>query len=120
MGKVTTKEGFYEQTKRIMKNLGTYKQEYLPLIDIYAELRAEYLILYRDYVNGGYEYSEASAAGTGKKSPIVATLESLRKDILAYSDRLMLNPKSLSDKAALQTKKHSALAEALKEVEQDL
>lgn len=29
-----------------------------------------------------------------KKSPVVATLESLRKDILAYSDRLCLNPKS--------------------------
>ena len=29
-----------------------------------------------------------------KKAPIVATLESLRKDIATYSDRLCLNPKA--------------------------
>lgn len=119
MGKVSTKEGFYEQTKRIMKSLGTYKQEYLPLVDIYAELRAEYVVLYREYVNGGYEYSEESAAGTGKKSPIVATLEGLRKDILAYSDRLMLNPKSVSEKSAPVKGKKNILSLALEEVERN-
>ena len=32
-----------------------------------------------------------------KKSPLVQTLETLRKDILSYSDRLCLNPKALTE-----------------------
>ena len=56
--------------------------------------------------------------GGKKKAPIVAALESLRKDILQYSDRLCLNPranipagKNLGKKAA------SPLAEALASIE---
>ena len=54
--------------------------------------------------------------GGAKKAPIVATLESLRKDILAYSDRLCLNPKSLENVTAEKTSK-STLARVLSKLE---
>ena len=62
---------------------------------------------------------EYSAADTGKKSPVVAVLETLRKDICNISDRLMLNPKALSDgKKATPTKKSNKLVAALDEVKE--
>lgn len=113
-----TKDGFKKQTIKFMKSLGTYKAEFMPLIELYAELREEYEILHTEYVDGGYSCMEYSAADTGKKSPVVAVLETLRKDICNLSDRLMLNPKALSDgKKAPPTKSSSRLAEALKELE---
>lgn len=114
--KPTRKETINAQTVRAMKTLGTFKPEYLSLVDIYAELKAEYIKIHAEYEADGYRYSEPSSGGE-KKSPIVATLEGLRKDILAYSDRLMLNPKAFSDKAAVKKQKLSPLAAALKEVE---
>ena len=32
-----------------------------------------------------------------RKVPLITIMETLRKDIISYSDRLMLNPKSLGD-----------------------
>ena len=113
-----TKLVLKRQTIKFMKSLGTYKEEFVPLIELYAELREEYEILHTEYVEGGYECTEVSAANTGKKSPVVATLETLRKDIFNLSDRLMLNPKALSDEKKASPKKNSSrLAEALKELE---
>ncbi|MOA45733.1 hypothetical protein D3C78_1681630 [compost metagenome] len=66
------------------------------------------------FVKSGMRYQVKTADGGAKKAPIVATLESLRKDILAYSDRLCLSPKSLETVTTNNGKKKSALAEALK------
>lgn len=113
-----TKLAFKMQTIKFMKSLGTYKEEFVPLIELYAELREEYEILHTEYVEGGYECTEISAANTGKKSPVVATLETLRKDIFNLSDRLMLNPKVFSDgKKSSSKKNQSKLTAALKELE---
>lgn len=114
-----TKAGFKTQTIKFMKSLGTYKAEFMPLIELYAELREEYEHLHTEYVVGGYNCVEYSAADTGKKSPVVAVLETLRKDICNISDRLMLNPKALSDgKKATPTKKSNKLVAALDEVKE--
>ena len=108
-----------KQTIKFMKSLGTYKAEFMPLIELYAELREEYEILHTEYVAGGYSCVEYSAADTGKKSPVVAVLETLRKDICNLSDRLMLNPKALNDgKKSPPTKNSSKLAVALNEMKE--
>lgn len=78
-----------------MKILGVYKPEYDPMIDIYSELCEQYQNLSKQFKDGGYKFSEYTAAGGTKKASIVATIEVLRKDILAYSDRLCLNPKAI-------------------------
>lgn len=92
-----TKDTFKAQTIKAMKSMGNYRAEYDPLIDVYAGMREQYARLSEEYADGkSFEYSVPTAAGE-KKSPLALTLESLRKDILAYSDRLMLNPKARDD-----------------------
>ena len=78
-----------------MKKLGVHKPEYNRLIDIYAGLVYQYHKALDDFEKDGCRYETETAAGGTKKSGIVATLENLRKDILAYSDRLCLNPQSM-------------------------
>lgn len=115
MAKRATKETIKRATIRDMKSLGTHKPEYNRLIDIYAELVEQYLVLTEEFQRTGYQYEVSTDQGGSKKAPIVATLENLRKDILAYSDRLCLNPKSLETVTA-ETGKKSVLATVLKEL----
>ncbi len=113
MATVPTKETIKRRTIKDMKDLGVHKPQYNRIIDAYADIVHQYLILTEKFEEEGYEYESFTAAGGAKKSPIVATLESLRKDILTYSDRLCLNPKS-SDTPNKGNQKKSGLAEALK------
>ena len=94
--KATTKETIAKNTIRDMKELGTYKPEYDPLINVYADIMSQYLRANKLFEESGYQYEVPTAAGNTKKSALAATLESLRKDLIAYSDRLCLNPKSLN------------------------
>lgn len=84
-----------ERTVSDMRTLGVYKAEFDPIIQVYAELVVQYNTLTERFQNSGMRYQVKTADGGAKKAPIVATLEALRKDILAYSDRLCLNPKAL-------------------------
>ncbi|MFN2746961.1 P27 family phage terminase small subunit [Bacillus sp. z60-18] len=94
MSKVPTKETIKRRTIADMKSLGVHKSAYNRLIDIYADAVQQYLLAQKEFEESGYQYETETAAGGTKKSAIVATIENLRKDILAYSDRLCLNPKS--------------------------
>ncbi|MNI80526.1 hypothetical protein D3C73_1370620 [compost metagenome] len=73
----------------------------------------QFLILNKKFEDEGMQYESYTAAGGAKKSPIVATLESLRKDILAYSNQLCLNPKSLESVTVEDNNKKSTLASIL-------
>lgn len=95
-----------------MKKLGTYKKEYDIVISIYCDLLTQYHKATQEFVASNYQYETETAAGGTKKSAIVATLENLRKDILAYSDRLCLNPKSL-ESVTVEKKKESMLDRVL-------
>lgn len=114
--KAITKEDIRKRTVKDMRELGVYKTQYDPLIDIFSDLMYQYQIANEEFEKGGRQYETETAAGGTKKSPIVATLEALRKDILAYSDRLCLNPKSLETVTTDNGKKKSALAAALSEL----
>lgn len=116
MAKVPTKETIKRRTISDMKKLGVHKSQYNRMIDIYSELVFQYLKMNQEFEDDGYPYESYTAAGGAKKSPIVATLESLRKDILAYSDRLCLNPKSLETVTA-ETENKSTLAGVLSKLE---
>lgn len=107
--KATTKETIAKNTKNDMKNLGVYKPEYDPLINVYADMMSQYLKANDEFIEGGYVYEVPTASGNPKKSAIVATLENLRKDILTYSDRLCLNPKSLNIEPPKKEEKGSPL-----------
>lgn len=112
--KAICKEKIKQNAIKEMRNLGVYKVDYDSIIEIYAELREQYERLTAEFKNSNYKYSEVSATGGAKKSPLVSTLEGLRRDILAYSDRLCLNPKSMMEEKNKKTEKVSKLSEALK------
>ena len=110
--KITSKETIKRRTISDMKELGIHKKQYNRLIDIYSELVYQYIKISLEFEENGYQYEVRTDQGGAKKSPIVATLETLRKDILAYSDRLCLNPKSLESVTA-ETESKSKLASVL-------
>lgn len=104
-----------EKIIRDMKGLGTYKPEYDAVIEIYSDLLFQYYQANEKFIKSGYKYETKTAAGGTKKSAIVATLENLRKDILAYSDRLCLNPKSL-EAVTTESGNKSKLAQVLSDL----
>jgi phage terminase small subunit len=116
VAKVPTQESIKRKTIRDMKELGVHKPQFNRLIDIYAGLVHQYLIALKEFEASGYVYEVETAAGGSKKSPIVATLETLRKDILQYSDRLCLNPKAFETVTVEQESK-SKLASVLSALE---
>lgn len=114
--RITTKETIKRRTIADMKELGVHKPQYNRLIDIYSDLVHQYLIAVADFEDSGFEYETETAAGNPKKSGIVSAMENLRKDILQYSDRLCLNPKSLENVTA-ESGKVSTLASVLSQLD---
>ncbi len=113
----TTKATIKKQTVKEMKKLGTYRPEYDRIVDIYAGLWEQYHRLMKEYdQDGRYGYASSTADGGEKKSPLVATIEAVRRDILTYSDRLMLNPRSERESKNPPTQKRSKLEEVLASV----
>jgi phage terminase small subunit len=109
---VISKDTIKRRTISDMKQLGIHKSQFNRLIDIYSELVHQYIKLTIQFEEEGCKYEVSTGQGGSKKSPIVATLETLRKDILQYSDRLCLNPKSLENVTSESNKK-SVLASVL-------
>ena len=105
----------FAETVERMKSLGVYRKEFDGQIEIYAQLCEQYVLLTERFEESGFEVETETQTGGKKKHPIVATLEGLRKDILSYSDRLCLNPKSF-ESLGLEPPKRDFLAEALKEL----
>ena len=94
---IATKDTIKRRTIGYMKELNTYKKQYNQLIEVYADLLHQYYILTKEFEESGYEVVMETEKSGGKKSPILATLENLRKDIGTYSDRLLLNAKANKD-----------------------
>lgn len=105
------------QTKENMKELGVYKPEFDMTISIYAGLVEQYNALEKEFKKTKFKVVEKTGySDNAKKSPMVATLESLRKDILQYSNALGLTPaglKKINDEMKPQQKKMSKLEMAL-------
>lgn len=114
--RITKKETIKRATIKDMKELGIHKPQYNRLIDIYAETVHQYLRAVADFEESNYQYETETAAGNPKKSGIVTVMENLRKDILQYSDRLCLNPRSLENVTSESGKK-STLASVLSELD---
>lgn len=101
MARPITKITMKKATVKQMKSLGTYRKEYESLIDIYAGLLFQYTKYEQEHAERDYEVAEIYVNKAGaenyRKIPLVNVMETLRRDILTYSDRLMLNPKSLGE-----------------------
>jgi len=116
MVRVLTKDYIKKRTIEDMKALGVYRKEYRDLIDIYVDMQRDYMLARKDFEENGRQYETETAAGNPKKSAIVDSIEKLRKDIIAYSDRLGLSPKSLESITA-EKKERSSLASVLSKLE---
>lgn len=103
-----------------MKTLNIYKPEYRKLIRIFAGMIHQYEIFEEQFEANGYkieeEYTNKAGATNMRKTPLYTAMESLRKDIAAYSDRLCLNPKSL-ESIKVDKQSNSKLASVLNKLE---
>ena len=95
----------------------TYKTEYNRLIEIYAGMLHQYISFEKQFEESGYqveeEYTNKAGATNMRKVPLYTAMESLRKDIASYSDRLQLNPKSLNVEPPKKENKGSPLDQFL-------
>lgn len=121
MGKrnIPKRQTIKDRTVKYMKELGTYKTQYNQIIDIYADMVYQYNYLSRQFENEGYQVVIETEKSGGKKSPILVSLENLRKDIGTYSDRLMLNAKAYNAEPESPKKEKSLFAKLLEDQEED-
>ncbi|RBP89388.1 phage terminase small subunit [Cytobacillus firmus] len=68
-----------------MQHLGTYREEFDSLIDIYAGMLHQYRVFEKELAENGYQVIDEKN---------YRLMEKLRKDINAYATNLLLNPKS--------------------------
>ena len=103
-----------------MKELGTYREQYEDMIDVYAGLLHQYISFEQEFEKSGYvieeEYTNKAGATNMRKTPLYSAMESLRKDITTFSDRLCLNPKSI-ESINVEIKTPSRLEMALTKLE---
>lgn len=116
MARAILKESIKKTTVRRMQKIGVYKAEFDDTIEIYCELLEQYRRLTALYKEGGFKVTAQTNSGNVKKSPIVSELENLRMDILQYSDRLCLNPKTYYKADVEQAAPKSVLAAALEKL----
>jgi len=90
-----------------MTRLGIYKSQFDESIERYVALQKEYKKIYKQYIQDGYKCTVDTTTGV-KKSPVVTTLESLRRDLLQLEESLGLTPRGLlklDEKAFVKPKK---------------
>lgn len=104
-----------------MKSLGTYKDEFKKMIQIFAGMVHQYLVFEEQFEESGYkieeEYTNKAGATNMRKVPLYTAMESLRKDIATYSDKLCLNPKTFKSIQIEEKQTESKLASVLKQLE---
>lgn len=107
-----------QQTIEAMRILGVYKPQFDPMIETYCGLKEQYKKLQKEVKKRGFQMVVPTGMGGLKKNPIIGIMESLRKDILIYSDRLCLNPKALDAVKIVQPAAASKEDEALSKAEE--
>lgn len=89
------------EVNKQMRKIGVYRDEFKDMIDIYVGLLHQYATFEDEFEKSGYkieeEYTNKAGATNMRKVPLYGAMEALRKDIVTYSDRLGLNPKSLEN-----------------------
>ena len=106
-----------KRLKKYMESMGIWKDEYRITVEICAGLMDQYDIINTAWIASGMNPVEYTETGS-KKSGVVTTLESLRKDILAYQKELGLTPMSIKRLDAQENLPQSnVLAEALRKLD---
>ncbi|OLF47296.1 hypothetical protein BU202_08190 [Streptococcus cuniculi] len=101
MARPITKKSIVSKVKKTMNELGTYRKEFDQVIEVYSGMLFQYQEYEKQHAEAGYPVTEIYVNNAGaeneRKVPIISVMETLRKDILSYSNQLMLNPKALGE-----------------------
>lgn len=97
MKNIPTEESIQQMVTRHMKRMGTHDVSFNRLIKMYARTLRQYYLLDKEWEEQCYRTYIISGESSVKKNPIMDQINTLRKDIMALSDRLMLNPKTMAN-----------------------
>jgi hypothetical protein len=103
--------------KKNMVSLNVYKAEFETLINVYSGLLAQYDILTERLVSQEFNIEVETQRGGSRKSATATAQEKLRSDLVTYSDRLMLNPKTLLNAKLKANEKESNLSKLISEID---
>ena len=120
---------FYQQTLDAiiadMQSLGTYKPEFDRVIEIYAQVYIEYLVIGDQWRRSGYqvteEYTNKAGATNKQQSTLYKTVQQAREKLQYYESCLGLTPaalKRINEKLDNRDGKGSKLDEVLDKIEQ--
>ena len=105
------------------KDVGTYRDAFLPTIDGLAAILEQRDKTHREFISSGGEsvikYTNKAGAENTVKNPLLEVWKDLTKTALTYWSQLGLTPAGLKkiDEAAMKPRKQSALADALRTLE---
>lgn len=94
MKNIPTEKSIIDQTRKYLKENGTYNPSDNRILGVYASTMYQFYTLQKEWEDEGYQTQVISGQNSVKKNPRLDQLNTLRKDIISLSDRLMLNPKS--------------------------
>ena len=97
--KPTTEKGFREKIRIACRGVGTYKEEFEPVVARLAECYVRMQTTRAEYKRGGsqilVEYTNKSGAVNLQKNPLLTELDFLQKTALEMERELGLTPASL-------------------------
>lgn len=97
--KPTTEKGFREKIREACKNVGTYKEEFEPVIGRLAEMYVRMQRTRAEFLRSGgqtiVKYTNKAGASNPIKNPLLAELDFLHKTALDMERELGLTPASL-------------------------
>lgn len=106
-----------------MKDVGTYRDAFLPTVDALAGLLEQRDKTHAEFTSSGGESLAERVGSNGQinyvKNPLLSAWEDLNKTALTYWHQLGLTPAGLKkiDEKAMTPRKQSALADALRALE---
>lgn len=118
-----TAEQYKKKIIKQMKNVGTYKADFSIIIEAYSKLLADYETSIEKFESSGgsiiIKHTNKAKETNLVKNPFYLAIETMRLQILKYSNELGLSPAGLKkiNEKSLGDKKESALAKALSKLE---
>ena len=117
VGKMRKK--IFNETKKNMVSLGTYRKEFDVIIHRYAEMRMQFDMLndrwYQEGCRVTEKYTNKAGATNERKTALYLAIEKLRDELADMENIFGLTPKGLKaiKKKGLEQKKESALDKML-------
>lgn len=106
-----------QDTTDAMRQVGTYKNEFNPLVERYADMRVQFEIMMQQWYGGGYKvtepYTNKAGAMNYRKTALYQAIETLRRELLDVENVLGLTPLGIHkvNNKALAGKKQASVME---------